>query len=330
MYETDTKLIPANLRQEIYQSNPLINARKGMNLTELRIFALALRGVNPHLSNNDKYYDQNFNLTYIPPSEVVKIFGNPKYISDIKIVCKRLFNATIEISDNSGGFKLLHIFKTIEYKPKKGLFIQFDEDMRPYVLDFINGKGYTRIEFNELFTLRSNYAWRLYELLMQYRGMKGELKRRLTVDQLRFALDVPADAYAGRMNNFKRKVVEEAIAEINFKSSCQVCFQAIKNGRQISAFEFYYDIIERLPESTPSKIASTAQNVRTRLQALGFSSTSIKRLISICGSPQECQRRLNYAEGVARKYEIRGDRYDKLAIIHSAITQCWIDNNIDH
>ena len=326
MYDSDTKLSSANLRKEIYQSNPLINARKGMNLIELKLFALALRSVNPHISSNDKYFDKEFNMTYISPSDVVKIFGNPKYLTELKTICKRLFNATIEISDDSGNFKLLHIFKTIEYKSKKGLFIQFDDDMKPYVLDFINGKGYTRIEFSELFTLRSSYAWRLYELLMQYRGMKGDLKRKLTVEQLRFALDVPTDAYVGRMNNFKRKVVEEAVAEINFKTSCQVYFKVIKSGRQISAFEFYYEIIEQRDNSAIVKTDSEFQNVRTRLQALGFSSVAIKRLISISGSHNECQRRLNYAEEVVRKYEIRGNDYNKLALIYSAISQCWVDD----
>ena len=46
------------LREKIYQSNPLIEARKYMNNIELKIFILGLQGVNPHISNKDLHYDK--------------------------------------------------------------------------------------------------------------------------------------------------------------------------------------------------------------------------------------------------------------------------------
>ena len=45
---------------EVYQANPLIEARKPMNALEMRLFLLAVAAVNPHLSEKDKYYDHEF------------------------------------------------------------------------------------------------------------------------------------------------------------------------------------------------------------------------------------------------------------------------------
>ena len=49
-----------NETRAIYQSNPLIEARKPLNALEMRLFLLAVENVNPHISGNDKYYDKDF------------------------------------------------------------------------------------------------------------------------------------------------------------------------------------------------------------------------------------------------------------------------------
>lgn len=62
MYKKNSVKTPKEsvLRKDIYQANPLINARKGMNIVELRIFALGLQGINPHRSSKDKFYGEEF------------------------------------------------------------------------------------------------------------------------------------------------------------------------------------------------------------------------------------------------------------------------------
>lgn len=58
-------------RPIIYQANPLIEARKAMNALEMRLFLIALQDVNPHLSKNDRFYDKDFPMTHIAPSQVI-------------------------------------------------------------------------------------------------------------------------------------------------------------------------------------------------------------------------------------------------------------------
>ena len=44
------------LRNDIYQSNLLVDSRKFFDLLGTKIFLLGLRGLNPRFSEQDKYY----------------------------------------------------------------------------------------------------------------------------------------------------------------------------------------------------------------------------------------------------------------------------------
>ncbi len=235
------------LRKDIYQSNPLINARKGMDIIELRIFSLGLQGLNPHRSLKDKFYDKEFPLTFIPTIKLVEIFGNTWYLHDLEKICDKLFNAKITLNDDDGSFEMFHIFQRLKYKPKEGLYIKFDDLMKPYILELFQSKGYTKINIEQIFPLMSTYSVRLVELLLQFQGTKKKiLSRKIDIDNLRFVLNVPDNAYIDRMDNFKKNVIEKPIAEINKKTKYKMDYCPIKTGKKVTDFVFYMDISKSL------------------------------------------------------------------------------------
>ena len=71
-------------RPTVYQANPLIEGRKPMNALEMRLFLLALQNVNPHISQNDKYYDRGFKELHLTPNKVKEIFGHGEYLHRLK------------------------------------------------------------------------------------------------------------------------------------------------------------------------------------------------------------------------------------------------------
>ena len=219
--QTTNEKLPA-LREEIYQGNPLINARKKFGTLETRIFLLGLRGINPHFSLKDKQYDEKFPELFIPTERLTELLGgNTWYLHDLKIVCEKFFNVISELDREDGGFKLMHLFRQLEYVPNEGLYLQFDELMRPYLLDLFKSKGYTKINVEQIFYLTSPYALRLIELMLQYQNipefkMRQEIVREIDIDKLKFALNVPADAYDGRLDNFRKKVLAgDILKELN-------------------------------------------------------------------------------------------------------------------
>ena len=323
----------AVLRKDVYQANPLINARKGMDIAELRIFALGLQGLNPHLSTKDKFYDEEFPRTFIPTSRLTEIFGNTWYLHDLKKICDKLFDSHITLSYSDGGFKLLHVFQELEYKPKEGLYIQFDNKMKPYILDLFQSKGYTKINIEQIFPLMSAYAVRLVELLLQFQGTKQKkLVRKIDIDDLRFALNVPEDSYIDRMDNFKKKVIDEPLAEINKKTEYEMSYSVIKTGRKITGFEFYMDIAkaletERLNSLKERDKDEVKASIIESIMRHGIREKDAHELWDICRDTEDCVNRLIYAEEELDRQ--RGSISNESGFIFTAIKENWYQKDFE-
>ena len=262
------------LRKDVYQSNPLVQARKDFDIIGTRIFLLGLRGLNPHFSEKDKYFDVNFKEMFIPTNDLTELFGcNTWYLTELKKACAKLFNAIVELNYADGGFKLMHMFDMLEYKPGDGLHLRFNRLMRPYILDLFESNGYTRFNVEYLFKLSSPYAVRLLELLLQYQNIKHfkelrEIKRILKVEELRFALNVPEGAYRARINNFRRYVLDDPIREINTRTPYAIYYETVKEGRRVVAFEFTMDT-HKIPSEEITAVYSHNDAIEM-LYALGF------------------------------------------------------------
>ena len=203
---------------------------------------LGLQDVNPHLTENDKFYDEQFPDTHITPSELKKIFGHGQYIKEVDKATDRLIGRYISIRF-ADGFEKYTIFQHIKYKENKGLFIKFNEDMRPFILEiYENYKkyGFTKIDMKQIFILGSSYAMRLLELLLQYRGKaKNEIiEREISVDDLRYKLNVPENAYK-TMSNFRSRVLDLPIQDINKNTRYFITYETVKKGRSVCAFKFF-------------------------------------------------------------------------------------------
>lgn len=234
----------AKLRHDIYQSNPLVESCKKFSTIEHRVFYLGLRGINPHLSDNDKYFDRDFPEIFIPNEQLKGLFGNHWYLSELKPLCEKLFDSKICFSDDRGAWELIHIFRKLKYEPKEGLYIQFDDLMRPYILDLME-KSYTKMGWEPIFSISSPYAMRLLELMLQYQNipsMETKIVRNFTEEDIRFYLNVPENAYKGRQDNFRKKVLDVPMAEINRKTKYFMDYTVFKIGRKTSHFEITLEV----------------------------------------------------------------------------------------
>ena len=314
------------LRDEIYQSNPLIQARKDFDIIGMRIFLFGLCGINPHLSGKDKYYDFDFKEMLIPTSKLVELFGgNTWYLHDLERICERIFQTTIKIRPADGGFELYHLFRKLKYVPSKGLYLQFDELMRPYILDLFQSKGYTKLNVKYLFCLSSPYAVRLLELLLQYQNVKifkaaKEIKRTLTVEVLRFVLNVPEDAYVDRMDNFRARVLDVSIREINERTPYVVRYTTVKEGRRVVAFEF---IMDTFAVSKGDHTVKTAFNndAIDLLRSLGFSEKAARAIFAKCDNVHDCFSRINRAQGLLDRQ--KAPVKNRLGFLRKAIIEGW-------
>ena len=198
--------------------------------------------------------------------------------------------------------------------------------MRPYLLDLMNSGGYTQITVAQIFTLTSPYAWRLVELMLQFKGTKKVvIERTITIEDLRFSLNVPDNAYAGRINNFRKFVIDEPINEINSKTSYFMTYRVIKKGRKVSAFEFLMDtskVIQAEIEAA-EKAITVEQDIINRIKSFGIREEVARQLLRSCDNIEDCKGRLQYAEAeLLRQSEFRVIK-NKSGFIIKAIKENW-------
>lgn len=328
----------------IYQLNPLIEARKGFDVMESRLFYLGLQDINPHLTDKDVYFDESFHDTIIPPHKLKEIFGHGQYLSEVDKAANRLIGRYISVKYDDGWGKYT-IFQHIEYKEGKGLILHFNEDMRPFLLDIYKSYhhyGFTRIEMHQIFILGSSYAMRILELLLQYRScaVKGIITREIDLSELRTRLNVPENAYVGRINNFRKKVLDLPIKDINNNTFYHISYITVKRGRSIKAIRFMCDLskapkdtdfretIEATPvvSKTNINIKSTSKiahesDVDKKLKSYGFSKKTIISLREICGGDEELAKRVFYAEKRMVKQKKKPDSVS--GFLRTAILENW-------
>lgn len=101
----------------------------------------------------------------------------------------------------------------------------------------INGieQFFTKYTLEQIAQLDSVYSVRLYELLVQW----GEAKKTpvLELEQFRGQLGLGVSDYK-RMSDFKRRVLDSSVKEVNEKTDIKISYEQVKKGRTIIGFKF--------------------------------------------------------------------------------------------
>ena len=227
----------------VYQNNSILIARKHYGIIEHRLLRLAIADLKPHLKNA-AYYDKEIRPFHMDAPEVIELFGgttNKRIYNQLRDACRQMFDSKIEVG-NEKDFKLVHLFDEISFDAEKGLDIYFSQRVKNLLLEMEHG-NYTRTILGLSFSLSSRYSLILLELMLQFQGKKknGVIERDLSIEELRFSLDVPEDAYKGRMSNFRRFVIDASISEINQKTDYYIePDYGLRRGRfnKVTGFHF--------------------------------------------------------------------------------------------
>lgn len=113
--------------------------------------------------------------------------------------------------------------------------IQLHDMLQPYFLALKDG-GYTEMRLRHILPLKSTYSIRLYELLRQYRN-SAQLTREISMEDLRFYLDIPAGKYE-RYPDVRRYVLEPAQKHLRESTDISFEFEEIKRRRKVTALRF--------------------------------------------------------------------------------------------
>lgn len=208
-------------RQKSAVGSEISTARTKMTAKELQIFYQVST-----LIDKD---DSDFKEYRISVKDFCSSLGlNDSNRNFIVGLCKSLLRQVFEIEQEDGDYLGYTIFSKMHYKHKQQeIVISFNDKMRPYLL---NLKKFTKIENVEYIKqIDSKYAIRIYALLKDYRKMTY---RDIEVEALHKILQTPK-SYKGDYGQFKKRVLDPTIREINEKSDLYISkIEEIKKERR--------------------------------------------------------------------------------------------------
>lgn len=225
------------MKDLVVKDNALINASYNLDLVEQRLVLLAIiqaRETGKGINAND--------ALIIHASSYIKNFNVEKHTAYavLKDACKVLFDRrfTFQSMTTKGNVKTTHSrwVSEISYVDNEAtVSLIFSPAVVPLITRL--EERFTTYELKQVSQLTSRYATRLYELLIAWRST-GKTPI-FEVDTFRRQLGVAEDEYT-RSDNFKRRVLEVAISQINTFTDITVEWEQHKTGRSISGYSFTF------------------------------------------------------------------------------------------
>ena len=215
----------------VVKANDLIQkSRFNMTLQQQKMLLFLISQVSP--------YDEEFKEYEFSIQEFCRVCGldvsSGKNYQDIKQSIKDIADKSVWINVNNDEETLLRWIEKPYLNNKSGVIrIRLDEDMKPYLLQL--KENFTRYELIYTLYFKSKYSIRLYELAksIHYKELE-EYRRTFSVDELRRILG--GETYS-EYRDFKRRVLDIAVNEINEYSDKVISYEPIKKGKSVVAIE---------------------------------------------------------------------------------------------
>lgn len=227
----------------VVKDNALIEASHKLSEVEQRIILLAIVKARESGNSVEMLKDKKVLINvddYVNMFEVVKTTA----YKTIKKAVMSLFRAEWGYRYvNEKGNKAVRyerFVQSVEYVDREGcVSLVFATAIIPMLVEL--ERRFTAYEIEQVANLSSRYAMRLYEFCLRFldkKTRKGWLN--ITVDELRWRFGLLPTEYE-TMSNFKRKVLDYSIQEINQHTDIIISYKQKKQRQKIVGFTFEFE-----------------------------------------------------------------------------------------
>ena len=253
-----------DMTELVVKDNALIQASYTLDLVEQRLMLLAImearetgKGIAPDslLQIHAHSYAEHFNINKETAYTVMKDAS------------KGLFDRYVTYHDKNpktGKDRSFHCrwVDKIGYEKDTGIvYLRFTHDVVPLITRL--EQQFTSYDIEQISSLNSGYAIRLYELLIQWRSV-GKTPV-FDLQQFRQQLGVEEIKYS-RMSDFKKYVLDFAVQQINEHTDITVKYDQHKQGRIITGFTFNFKVKVKSKKALESKRDSDTPDMLTVLK----------------------------------------------------------------
>lgn len=235
--------LSTNANRYVVQANDLVLAKQSLKLNSAKIMRAIIMQIEPE--------DDDFKTYRVSIPELAKLLN----IDDSNLY-RNMHDITTDILKNPVELKPSdYIVDGEKGTPKRyaqfpwvdafayddkgaGLLVKINPVLKPYLLSL---KGhYTQYKLEDILQMRSVYALRIYEMLQEETLIKflpkNGISIDLKIDDIRRCCACE-DKYL-IFTQFKERVLDTAVKEINRCTSYVVTYEPVKNGRSFDTIRF--------------------------------------------------------------------------------------------
>ena len=217
----------------VVKDNALIDASFNLSLVEQRLMLLAIVEAR-----------EIQDLTPDTPIEIKASSYREQYNTDsseaykqLAEATKQLFNRQFSYVDKYKGEDAITVSRWLNeatYINNKGTVVIY---LNRNVISMISRleANFTKYLLDQVSDFKSQYSIRLYELLIKYKDIGNS--KKYTIEEIRSLLGIGVNEYKV-LADFKKRVLDLAVKEINDKTDTTIKYEQFKEGRTISHILF--------------------------------------------------------------------------------------------
>lgn len=217
----------------VIKANEIVQrAKYDLGIDELRALAYILSMIKP---NDTAELEYTFSI-----KEYYQICGfdfkSGGNYSRAKKILKKLRDTSFWLIDENGDETTVGWLENVTIKKRSGkITVSLDKRLHKYVYNLMN--NFTQYSLLSTLPMKSRYSFRIYEILKSYAWTK---QHTFDIDDLKAQLK--AESYVN-FKDFRKKIIEVAVSEINQYTDLEVSWQPINKGRKVVKVAF--DIKQR-------------------------------------------------------------------------------------
>ena len=224
----------------VIKSNTLVEACFNLSLTEYRILHIAFTELAEYESDKGLFHTREFRVYAKDYSKLFNIDESDSY-KVLRDASERLFNRYFTYDRVYQRPDFIECVKSrwvqkISYADTQG-YIKFQLADDVFTMIGQLKDCFTRYRLSKTAQLTSVYAIRFYEMMIQWQSTK--VVPIIELNTLRERLAIEEHEYP-RIYDFKNRVLEPAIEQINKYTDITVSYEQHKQGRIITGFSFKF------------------------------------------------------------------------------------------
>lgn len=224
-----------DISQIVVQSHSLITGKQSLKLNSLKLIRAAIMQV----VSDDKEL-KPYIITIQDMADMFKIAPSNIY-HDIENIVDDIIHHPVEIKETAGNrekWVKIPWAKRCEYNSDSGLLIKLNDELQPYLLNL--HKYYSQYPYECITGMKSTYSIRIFEVInskIEQQNISPDGEHVIFVlEELREICG--CEDRHKEFSNFRMRVLDIAVKEINQYTSYNVNYSYIKSGRKVSFIDF--------------------------------------------------------------------------------------------